>query len=454
METYDLIVVGSGPGGYIAAERAGQLGKKVLLIEKGPLGGVCTNVGCIPTKSLLHSAKQYHHALGGESYGLKVQGASYDLQQAMAWKQDTVETLQSGIGFLMKASKVETVFGEATFVDAHTIKVGEQVYKTDYLIVATGSSPFIPPIPGSTLDHVLTSSEILSISTLPETLTIIGGGVIGIEFASYFSMVGTKVTVIEMLDEILPMMDGDFAKMMRRELKGVTFKLGCKVEEITSEAVLYTDAKGKQHSLASELVLMSVGRRANTEGLDKLGLDIGRTGLRVNEYMQTNISTVYGVGDVNGKSLLAHSASRMAEVAVSHIFGPTPQRMRYNAVPWAIYSQPEAAGCGLTEAEAEKLGIAVLTSTVQMRSNGRFLAEQGKRAGGLVKVLANAENGIILGVHLLGPYSSEMIWGAAAILEAELRIQDVKEIIFPHPSVSELIKDACIAMGPTVQKQA
>ncbi|MDD3059266.1 MAG: dihydrolipoyl dehydrogenase [Sphaerochaeta sp.] len=450
METYELIVVGSGPGGYVAAERAGALGKKVLLIEKGLLGGVCTNWGCIPTKSLLHSAKQYKHALEGEKFGLEVQSVSYNLEKAMDWKQDTVETLRSGIGFLMKSNKVETVFGEAVFVDAHTVKVGEKEYKGDFLIVATGSSPFVPPIPGSKLPHVLTSDEILSVKKVPSSLTIIGGGVIGVEFASYFSMIGTSVTVIEMMDEILPMMDGDFAKMMRRELKGVDFKLGCKVEEVTPNGVLYTDAKGNKQSLETELVLMSVGRRPNVAGLENLKLDIGRGGVVVNDRLQTNVANVYAIGDVNGKSLLAHSASRMAEVAVSNIFGTTKQRMRYNAIPWAVYSLPEAAGCGLTETEAAKRGIAVKSNTVQMRSNGRFLAEHGKRAAGLVKVIASSETNVILGVHLLGPYSSEMIWGAAAIIEAELRIQDVKEIVFPHPSVSELIKDACFALDHTL----
>ncbi|MDD4573843.1 MAG: dihydrolipoyl dehydrogenase, partial [Sphaerochaeta sp.] len=394
METYDLIVVGSGPGGYVAAERAGALGKKVLLIEKGFLGGVCTNLGCIPTKSLLHGAKQYKHALEGEKIGLETKEVTYNLEKAMAWKQDTVETLRGGIGFLMKSNKVETVFGEAEFVDAHTVQVGETTYKGDYLIVATGSSPVVPPIPGSNLPHVLTSDAILAVEKIPETLTVIGGGVIGVEFASYFSMIGTKVTVIEMMDEILPMMDGDFAKMMRREMKGVDFRLGCKVEEVTPEGVSYTDAKGKKQTLASELVLMSVGRKPNVAGLENLKLDIARGGVVVNDRLQTNVANVYAIGDVNGKSLLAHSASRMAEVAIANIFGTTKQRMRYNAIPWAVYSSPEAAGCGLTETEAAKQGIPIKCKTVQMRSNGRFLAEHGKGAGGLVKGIASTETNV------------------------------------------------------------
>ncbi|WP_321300605.1 dihydrolipoyl dehydrogenase [uncultured Sphaerochaeta sp.] len=446
MSTYDLIVVGSGPGGYVAAERAGALGKKVLLIERGHLGGVCTNWGCIPTKSLLNSAKLYHHALDGAKHGVEAASVTFSLPDAMTWKNDTVGTLRSGIEFLMKSNKVETVFGEAEFIDPHHVKVGDTIYEGSYLMIATGSSAFVPPLPGAKLEHVLTSNEILDLEEVPKSLVVIGGGVIGIEFASFFSMIGTKVTVIEMMDEILPMMDGEFAKLMRRELKEVDFRLGCKVEEITKEAVFYTDAKGNKQSTEAALVLMSVGRRPNTQGLEKLGVDIDRQGVVVNDRLQTNVANIWAIGDVNGRSLLAHSASRMAEVAISNIFGSKEMRMRYNAIPWAVYSNPEAAGCGITEKEAKEKGIPVKSQTVQMRANGRFLAEQGKRASGLVKVICHQESGAILGVHLLGPYSSEIIWGASALIEAELRVQDVKEIVFPHPSVSELIKDACFAL--------
>jgi dihydrolipoamide dehydrogenase len=450
MEQYDLMVIGSGPGGYVAAERAGALGKRVLLVEKDQFGGVCTNRGCIPTKSLLNSAKQYRHAQEGERFGVKAEGVTFSLADAMAWKEETIKTLRSGIEYLMKENKVSVVFGEAKVLDAHHIQVGETTYEGSYLILATGSSPFVPPIPGAKLEHVLTSDQILSLGEIPSSLVVIGGGVIGIEFASFFSMIGTKVTVIEMMSEILPMMDAEFAKLMRRELKGVDFHLGCKVEEITAEDVRYTDAKGVKQAVPASLVLMSVGRKPNTQGLEKLGLDIDRRGVVVDDRMQTNLSTVYAIGDVNGRSLLAHSASRMAEVAVANIFGNKRMRMRYHAIPWAVYGNPESAGAGMTESEAGKLGIPVRSQTVQMRANGRFLAEHGKKAAGLVKVICHRDTQTIVGIHLLGPYSSEMIWGASALIEAELRVQDVKEIVFPHPSVSELIKDACFALDHTL----
>lgn len=449
MAKYDLIVIGSGPGGYVAAQRAGSLGKSVLLIEKEYYGGVCTNKGCIPTKSLLNSAKTYDHAKNGSFIGVEAKDISFNLKGAMAHKQDTVETLRGGIEFLMKSANVETVFGEAKALDAHRVEVNQTVYEGSYLIIATGSSPFIPPIPGADLPHVLSSDEILELEELPSELVIIGGGVIGLEFASFFSMVGVKVTVIEMLDEILPMADGEFAKLARRALKDVTFNLGCKVEKITSDDVVYTTAKGEQKELPATMVLMSVGRKPNIKGLEALNLKTERGAVVVDEQLRTSLPTVYAIGDVNGKSLLAHSASRMADVAVSTIFGKG-MRMRYDAIPWVVYSNPEIAGCGLTETQAKERGLDVLVHSAQARQSGRFLAEQGKRAPGMVKVIADKASGVILGVHLLGPYSSEIIWGVAALLEAELRIQDVKEIVFPHPSVAELLKDVVFALDSSL----
>ncbi len=443
MQKYDLIVVGAGPGGYVAAQRAGELGKKVLLVEKENLGGVCTNRGCIPTKSLLNSAKQYLHAKEAQKFGVHCQDVSFNLSEAMKWKMETIETLRGGIAFLMKSNKVDVVFGEAVFEDNHHIKVKEAVYETDYIILATGSSPFIPPIEGSRGANVVTSDEILELKEIPQKLAVIGGGVIGIEFASFFSLLGTKVDVIEMMPEILPMMDGEFSKILRREMKAVDFHLGCKVTKVLENGVVFLNAKGEEENVECDLVLMSVGRRANIAGLEPLNLHVERGAVVVDETMQTNVSNIYAIGDLNAKSQLAHSASRMADVAVDNIFGKSSQVMRYNAIPWAVYGSPEAAGCGLTESAAKALGKQVKAATVQMRANGRFLAENGKRAIGLVKVVADSETGAVLGVHLLGPYSSEMIWGASALIEAELRVQDVAEVVFPHPSVSELIKDAC-----------
>lgn len=450
MSSYNLIVIGSGPGGYIAAQRAGALGKKVLIIERDNLGGVCTNVGCIPTKSLLNSAKLYRYAQESEAMGVSAEKVSFDLTKAMEWKQDTVETLRGGIAFLMKSAKADVVFGEAVCLDANRVQVGQEVYQGETIIIATGSSPLVPPIKGSDLPNVLTSNEVLSLDKLPASLVVIGGGVIGIEFASFFNSVGVKVSVVEMMDEILPMVDKEMAKLVRREMKPVEFFLSCKVTEIKKDGVLFTNDKGESQELKGEMVLLSVGRKPNLEAVKNLKLDINRSGIVVDEMLRTNIPNIYAIGDVNGKSLLAHSASRMAEVVVGNLYGKGRQKMRYNAIPWAVYGMPEVAGCGLTEDEANSQGREVKSATVQMRSNGRFLAEHGKRAAGLCKVVVDAKSRAILGIHLLGPYSSEIIYGAAAIIEAELRIEDVKEIVFPHPSVSEIIRDTLFAIEETL----
>ena len=436
---YDVIVIGAGPGGYVAAERAAARGKSVLLLEKAHLGGVCTNEGCIPTKSLLNSAKQYTHALEAAKFGVHVEGARFSLAEAMAWKQDVIETLRKGIAYLMNKHHVTVIFGEAEFLDRQTVRVNGETHQGQHLIIATGSSAAVPPLPGVNSPHVLTNRELLQITELPRTLAIIGGGYIGMEFACCFSQVGVDVHVIEMMPEIVPTMDAHFAKILRKALPPISYHLGAKVEGIEQDTVIFTE-KGETQRLRADIILMSVGRRPNVQGLEQLGLDLRRQGIKVNEQMQTNLPGVYAVGDVNGESLLAHSASRMAEVAVNTICGQ-PDRMRYQAIPWVVYTQPEVAGCGLTEQQARQQGLNVKTATMQMRANGRFLAEYGKQAPGLCKVVVDADSNVIKGVHLLGAACSEMIYGAAAMLEAELRVQDMREIIFPHPTVSEMIRD-------------
>lgn len=437
---YDIIIVGAGPGGYVAAERAGAQGKSVLLIEKAHFGGVCTNEGCIPTKSLLNAAKQYVHGLEAGKFGVHFENARFELAEAMAWKQDVIETLRKGIAYLMKKNKVEVVMGEAEFVDRQTVRVNGQTYQGQNLIIATGSSAAVPSIPGANESEALvTNREILQIEQLPNSIIIIGGGYIGMEFACFFSSVGVKVDVIEMMPEIVPMMDPEFAALLRKSMPGIQYQLGAKVERIDGQQVTFSK-DGKQDTLSADLILMSVGRRPNVDGLENLGLDIRRAGIKVNEQMQTNLPNVYAVGDVNGESMLAHSASRMAEVAVNTICGK-PDRMRYQAVPWVVYTMPEVAGCGLTEQDANAQGLNVKTATMQMRANGRFLAEYGKNSPGLCKVVVDADTNIVKGIHLLGATCSEMIYGAAAMLETELRVHDIQDIIFPHPTVSEIIRD-------------
>ena len=439
---YDIIIVGAGPGGYEMAERAGHKGQKVLLIEKAHLGGVCLNWGCIPTKTLLNSAKHYVHAKEAPEFGVTTGEVSFDLKKVMAWKQDVIETLRGGIAAMMKKSKVTVLKGEAKLLGSRKVEVDATVYEGTNVVIATGGSPFVPPIPGAEQPHVMTSKEILSVEELPKSLVVIGGGVIGIEFASFFSSLGVKVDVIEMLEEIIPFMDRGQAKRFRAALKGkVDFNLGCRVTAIDGHDVKYTDKKGEEKSINADIVLMSVGRSPNLSGMgfEEAKLDFDRRGIKTDEQMRTNLPNVYAIGDVTGKSQLAHSATRMGEVALNTILGK-PDRFRMNAIPWAVYSMPEIAGCGLTIDQAKEAGFNVESATLPLMMSGRFLAENGKKGPGQVTVVKDADTDVLLGVHMFGAYSSEIIWGVAAMIEAELRIEDAQEIVFPHPTVGEVIR--------------
>ncbi len=441
---FDIIIIGAGPGGYVMAERAGQRGKTVLLIEKEHLGGVCLNRGCIPTKTLLNSAKHYVHAKEAPDFGVSTGEVTFNLHRAMEWKAEVIETLRAGVTYKMKKNKVKVVQGEATLLGPGQVQVADTVYEGDNVVIATGARPFIPPIPGVEQAHVMSSTDILNIDKMPTSLVVIGGGVIGVEFASFFSSLGVKVTIIEMLDEIIPFMDKPQAAQFRKALKGkVEFKLGCRVNRIEGHNIHYTTKDGKAETLHADTVLMAVGRIPNIEhmGLKAAGLDIDQKGIKTDEQQRTNLPNVYAIGDVTGKSQLAHSASRMGEVALNTICGE-PDRFRTNAIPWVVYSLPEIAGCGLTEEDAKKAGIVIESVTLPMTMSGRFLAENGKRGPGSVKVIKDKDTDVLLGVHMFGGNCSEIIWGVAAMIESELRIKDIREIVFPHPTVGEVIRDA------------
>ena len=453
---YDVIIIGGGPGGYLAAERLAQRKKQVLLIEKQYLGGTCLNVGCIPTKTLLNSAKHYLHAQKAPQFGVHADNIRFDMGEMAAWKKKTVETLCSGVASLMKRLKVDVVMGTGELVAAGKVKIAEtgEVHEAKAVIIAAGSVPAMPPIPG-TKDNkkLLDSTALLELTQVPENLCVIGGGVIGIEFASLFGTLGSKVTVIEMMDEIIPPMDKELAPLLRKHLKNTEFRLGCRVEKLDGGTVFYKTKEGKDESVKADIVLMAVGRKCQTESWNGKAaeIDITPKGVAVDERMRTNVSGVWAIGDVNGKSMLAHSAYRMAEVAVNDICSvldgtPNRDRMRYDAVPWVVYSIPEASGCGITEQEARAKNIGVKTATVPMIVSGRFVAENGVKAAGTVKVIADEKNGRILGVHILGSYASEMIWGASALIENEMRVEDVKQLIFPHPTVCEAIREAVWAL--------
>ncbi|MCF6269876.1 MAG: dihydrolipoyl dehydrogenase [Melioribacteraceae bacterium] len=438
---YDLIIIGAGPGGYLAAERAGARGKKVLIIEKEKtLGGVCLNKGCIPTKTLLNSAKIFYKAQHSEMYGVTVSDAKYDFEKAIAWKSKVVNLMTKGVAYKMKSNNVTTLYGEAKFVDKNRVSVNSELYSGDNIIIATGSSPIAIPIEGVEQPHVITSDEVFNIAEPPQNLVIIGGGVIGLEFASYFSMIGVNVAVLEMLPEVLPNVDSEIAKLLRTSLSDCNILTNVKAQRIEKDKVVYIK-DGNEANCDADLVLLATGRAPNVErlGLENINIEFSKNGINVNDKMETNIPNVFAVGDVTGKSLLAHSAYRMGEVAVNTILGAS-DKMRYNAVPWVVYTNPELSGIGLTEVQAKKEGYTIKVSTMQLRANGRFYAEHGNEKG-IVKAIVDADTDLLLGLFILGGVSSEVIHSAAIIIEAELRVKDIKEIIFPHPTVSEAIKD-------------
>ena len=450
---YDVIVLGGGPGGYLAAERLGQAGRKVLLVEKEFLGGTCLNVGCIPTKSLLHSAKLYQHARHGERYGVSLGEVSYDWAKVQAWKAEVVQTLVGGVTTMLRRLTVEVRAATGRLIGPGVVEVEGQRCTAEHVIVATGSTPVLPPIPGAQGNaRVVDSTGMLAVSEVPQRLAVIGGGVIGIEFASLFAALGSQVMVIEMMPQIVPFLDADLAGMMQASMCDITFRLSSRVEAVESSTVVFTADGGRQERAEADLVLMAVGRRALIDGWGarEAGLDIDRRGIVVDHRMRTNLPNVWAVGDVTGRSLLAHAAYRMAEIAVANILDPSAhtrgETMRWDTIPWAVYSTPEAAGAGLTEAEARRRGRDVVTATAPLVLSGRFVAENGLSKAGAVKVVAERGTGVVLGIHMLGPYAPETIWGAAAALETELTVTDLRQVVFPHPTVSEGIREALWAI--------
>lgn len=457
---YDLAIIGGGPGGYVAAERAGAAGLKTVLFEKKSLGGVCLNEGCIPTKTLLYSAKVYNYAVNGSHYGVYVQNPAFKYEEFVSRKDKVVRKLVGGIKAAMKGCKVEVVNEAAVIRGRSAEGITVSAAGTDYvarnLLVCTGSEAVVPPFPGlrEAGDTIVTNREILALKEQPKELVVIGGGVIGMEFAAFYSTLGTKVTVVEMLPKILGPLDDEISTMLQNiyAKRGINFCLRCKVTGIEGDTVVYEDPEGKVCRVSGDKILVSVGRRANLAGLglEELGVEFvvnkaGKpVGIRVDEKMRTNIPGVYAAGDVTGFSMLAHTASREGEVAVNNILGKE-DRMRYDAIPGVVYTNPEVAGVGLTEAEAKAQGLDVSVVKLPMAYSGRFVAEN-EGGEGICKIIVGKKYREVLGVHMLGNPCSEILAAACIAIEGEMTLEQLKEVVFPHPTVSEIIKETAFAL--------
>ena len=449
-EIFDVIVIGGGPGGYLAAERAAHSGLKTLLFEKRALGGVCLNEGCVPSKALLNSAKTYDHALHANKYGVSCSNVTIDQKAVVARKAKVVRTLVSGVRAKMKGAGVTVVMEEA-HIDGRnganfTVSAAGKNYEGKNLIIATGSSAAVPPIPGVKENlggFVLTNREVLDLTEIPAKFTVIGGGVIGLEMAAYYATVGSKVTVIEMLDHIAGPTDREISTRLQKEMeaKGVTFLLSHKCLSVEPGKVWAESPKGEKIAVEADKVLLSIGRRANIQniGLETIGVETNRAGIVTDTMCRTNVANVYAIGDVNGHHMLAHAAYREAEVAVNNILGKKDS-MRYFANPSVIYTMPEVSSVGMTEEECKEKKIEYEVQSLSMRYSGRFVAEN-EGADGLCKIIIDKKRRTVLGIHMIGAYAGEIIWGAAEMIEMHLRVTDARQIIFPHPTVSEIIRE-------------
>jgi len=446
---YDLVVLGGGPGGYLAAERAANAGLSVVLIEKNKLGGTCLNEGCIPSKAFLQSAKVADYAKHCDAYGVNAVFSSVDQKAVVERKNRIVRKLVGGVKVTMREANVTVISGEGVLVKneiGNGVKVGEEIYYGKNIIIATGSESVMPPINGAKEAYesgkLLTNREILDLVVIPESLVVIGGGVIGLEMASYFNSVGSKVTVIEMLDHIGGQTESQISEMLKSvyEKKGIEFILGAKVVGIADDGVSY-EISGETKKVACDKILMSVGRRANTAniGLENLGVAIGRGAIITNNKMKTNVPNVYAVGDVNGKVMLAHTAYRETEVAVNTILGKNDE-MTYDCIPSVIYTNPEVACVGLTEEAAQAKGINAKVVSLPMQYSGRFVAENID-PDGICKLVFDIDKNILIGAHMMGNYSGEIIYGVGLMINTAVDIETIKKQIFPHPTVSEIIRE-------------
>jgi len=443
---FDLIVIGAGPGGYEAAAHAGSLGKSVAVVEKAELGGTCLNVGCIPAKTFLRSSRLFRECREAAAFGIILDAPRFDLQSLVVRKDNVVGTLKRGVSTLLRNTGVEVLHGTGRLVGRNAVEVAGERHEAANILIASGSRPAVPPIPGIDGERVLDSTSVFELKEVPERIAIIGGGYIGLEFASFFHEIGTQVAVYEALPRIASGCDGDIGdellKILRRS--GIEFHLSCSVLGIEGATLRYQDSGGAPESDSATYILNATGRTpiVGDLGLEEAGVDVSARGIRVDSQGRTNVPNIWACGDVTGRHMLAHVAVREGIVAVNSMFG-RPDRMRYDAIPAVIYSHPEVSMVGKTEEQLKAAGIEYRKAVVPMALAGRFLVEHVRETG-VVKVLAGAAHGEILGVHAIGDLSSEFIVAAGAMIEAEMTLEQAGEVIFPHPTVAEALHAAIL----------
>ena len=440
MQKTDLIIIGSGPGGYRAAHYAATHGLTVTIIERQHAGGTCLNCGCIPTKTLVKNAEVMHTLKEAEVYGIDNLSYTVNFGTMMERKNQVVQTLRSGVETLLATPGITLVRGEARFVDKKVVEVDGEQYTADNIIIATGSSAKLIPVDGIDLPHVLTSTELLDIDHIPQRLCIVGAGVIGMEFASVFNALGSQVTVVEFLKECLPALDSDIAKRLRQALgkQGVQFCMQAGVKAITKDAVVF-ERKGKEEQVEADIVLVATGRQDNLEGLNPAacGVEPPRMRITVEDNMQTNVPGIYAIGDVNARMMLAHAATFQGLRAVNHILGKK-DNIRLDIIPSAIFTLPEAGGVGLTEEQCKAQGLAYTCKKGYYRANGKALAMN--EAEGLVKILAD-NDGRILGCHIYGAHAADLVQEISTLMATDVNIHQLADTVHTHPTIGEILQE-------------
>lgn len=450
MNTTDLIIIGAGPGGYRAALHAAAQGLQVVIVEAQEAGGTCLNCGCIPTKALCRNAEVLDSLREASVFGIENATFSFNFQQAMARKDAVVQQLRGGVEQLMQSPGITYVRGKARFQDAHTVEVDEKLYTAPHIIIATGSRPKLPPIGGIQLKGVVTSTELLQVSQLPQRLCIIGAGVIGMEFASVFASFGSQVTVVEFLKEALPTIDSDIAKRLRQSMarQGIAFHLQSAVQDISETSddegngqlrVSFLK-KGKPLTADADLVLVATGRAANTEGLclEAAGIETTRQGIAVDDNFLTSQPGVYAIGDVNGRCMLAHAATMQGIHAVNHLLGHA-DNIRFQVMPSAVFTRPEAAAVGLSEDTCRQQGLDYTCRKGFYRANGKALAMN--ETEGLVKLLVSTADDRILGCHAFGAHAADIVQEATALISQGATATQLSQIICIHPTLSEILHE-------------